>query len=134
VSFDLLVWDADRPPTIDQAKSRFDQLCADQDATQVPSVRVTAFVEESERRWPSGPENDPAPFTGQRRPSGFMAQIAPEEATALYGEWAEMAERHGLVLYDPQSGMIKIPSRLSYDAQPSRPTPPKRAWFGMRPG
>jgi hypothetical protein len=47
-----------------------------------------------------------------------VADIRTDEAAAMFGEWGDMAERHGLVLYDPQSGIVRIPSRLSFDSEP----------------
>lgn len=126
VSFDLGLWDADRPPEVAEAKRRFDQLRRGDDPTHAPSPRITAFTDECEQRWP---EEGGGPLSATRTPSGLLAAIQPEEAAALYGELAEMAERHGVVLYDPQSGVVKIPSRLSFDAQPP---PPKGRRFGRK--
>ncbi len=134
MTFDLGVWDADRPPRVAEAEARYEELCAGEDPAATPSPRVTAFLEECERRWPGGDDDTFAdgpwaswPLSDQRPPSGLVANIRFDAATAMFGEWAEMAERHGLVLYDPQSGVVKIPSRLSFDAQPR---PRKRGWFG----
>ena len=136
MSFDLGVWDAERPPRVAEAEARYEQLCEGSDPAEAPSARVTAFVEECERRWPGGDDDgfDESPWaswplTGQRTPTGLVANIVPGAATEMFGEWAEMAERHGLVLYDPQSGVVKIPSRLSFDAQPRAR---RQGWFGRR--
>jgi len=138
VSFDLGVWDTDRPPRTGEAERRYEQLCEGQDPAGNPSPRVTAFVEECGRRWPGETDEDSDespwaswPLTSPRTTSGFVANIRPGAAAGMFGEWAEMAERHGLVLYDPQSGVVKIPSRLSYDARPPPPTGAKRRWFAI---
>ena len=57
---------------------------------------------------------------------GLVADIRPSAAAEMFGEWAEMAERHGLVLYEPGSGVVKIPSRLSFEADPR---PAKGGWL-----
>jgi len=131
VSFDLAVWDAVRPPRVAEARERYEQIRAGTDTVTMPSPRITAFVEECEQRQLGGAGDDPIRFTSQRLPSALLLQIRAEVATELYGEVAAMAERHGLVLYDEQSGVISIPSRLSFDAQPPVM---RRGWFGGRRG
>jgi len=126
VSFDLAVWDAVRPPRPVEARERYEQIQAGADPVAASSPRVDAMVEECEHRWPAG-GHDPHPFTCRRMPSALLLQIRPEVATELYGELAAMAQRHGLVLYDVQSGVVCIPSRLSFDAQPPARN---RRWFG----
>ncbi len=118
MSFDLCLWDADRPPTVADAGSRYEQVRAGRDPADGRSERVDAFADECDRRWPSGPEGADRPFAGRRTPSAFLATVRPDAATALFGEMVEMAERLGLILYDPQSGIIKIPSRLSFECDP----------------
>lgn len=131
VAFDLAVWDADRPPTLLQARDRHDRLSQGQDQAAAPSPRIDAFADECRRRWPGGPGGGDAPFSLRRTATGLLAEIKADEATALFGDWAEMAERHGVVLYDPQSGVVLIPSRLSFDAQPP-PTLGRRPKLGGR--
>lgn len=129
VSFDLGIWDAVRPPRVAEAEQRYEQLLAGDEAGGAPSPRVLAFVAECEQRWPGPVDGEPMPFTSRRTPSALLLQVRAEVATELFGEWSAMAERHGLVLYDPQSGVVSIPSRLSFDAQPP---PSNRGWFGRR--
>jgi hypothetical protein len=116
VSFDLGIWDAERPPTMTEAQRRYDQLCRGQEPGGPASGRVAAFVEECGRKWPTG--RGDVPFTTKRTPTGLLVRIEPESATSVYGEWSALADRHGLVLYDPQSGIVSIPARLSFDAEP----------------
>lgn len=131
MSFDLGIWDADRPPRFGESEARYEQLCRGEDPAEEDSRRLAAFVEECERRWPAeAADQDEEPrLTGRRTRSGFMAVIRRDAATELYGDLAEMSERHGLVLFDPQSGMVKIPSRLSFNAEPP---PMNRRGFGRR--
>jgi hypothetical protein len=129
VSFDLGVWDARRPPRVAEAERRYEQLRSGEDPETAPSPRVDGFVAECEERWPAPGAADPPPFTSRRTATGLLLQVRAEVATELFGEWAAMAERHGLVLFDPQSGVVRIPSRLSFDAQPP---PMDRGWFGRR--
>lgn len=131
MSFDLAVWDAVTPPRVAEARERYEQIRAGTDIVTMPSPRIADFVEESEQRWPGGAGVDPVPFTSQRLASALLLQIRAEVATEMYGEVAAMAERHGLVLYDEQSGVICLPSRLSFDAQPPAMN---RGWFGRRRG
>ena len=118
MSFDLLVWDADRPPGIADAQSRYEEARGRGRPAGDPGERLKALVDECDRRWPVGADADERPFCGRCSRSTFLATIRQDAATALFGEWVDMAERHGLILYDPQSGIIKIPSRLSFDSNP----------------
>jgi len=127
VSFDLVVWDAVRPPRPAEAHERYEQIRVGADPVAASSPRVDALVEECEHRWPAG-GGDADPFTCRRMPSALLLQIRSEVAAELYGELAAMAQRHGLVLYDVQSGVVCIPSRLSFDAQPPARN---RRWFGV---
>ena len=120
MTFDLGIWDADRPPEVKEAQRRYEQLSRGEDPAQVPSSGIAALLQECSTRWKGG-DDDP-PFTTKRTATGLLVRIRPAEATALYAEWSEMAERHGLVLYDPQSGIVSIPSRLSFDADPPAAT------------
>lgn len=136
MAFDLAVWDADRPPRLAEALEHHDRMSRSQDQATAPSPRIDAFADECRRRWPAGQGGGDAPFTVRRTPSGLLAEMKADEATALFGAWAEMAERHGVVLYDPQSGVVLIPSRLSFNAQPppSKGRRPKLAGRRRRPG
>jgi hypothetical protein len=117
VGFNLGVWDAEKPPRVAEARQRYDQLARGQDPAAAPSARIDAIAEEGRRRWAGGQA-----LTTTRTPSALLVDIEPDEATALFGAWAEMAERHGLVMFDPQSGVVLIPSRLSFAAQPPEPS------------
>ena len=129
MSFTLAVWDAPRPPTVAEAAERHEQLRRGGDEAGL-SPRITAFVEECERRWPGPADGGPwATWPLRRQPTGLLADIRPEAAAEMFAELGEMAERHGVVVYDPQSGVVKIPSRLSFDAQPP---PRKPTRFGRR--
>ena len=129
MSFVLAIWDAAKPPRVAEVVERHERLCCGGDPAEA-SPRITAFVEECERRWPGEAAAGPwARWPLRRQPTGYLADIRDEAATEMFGELAEMAERHGVVLYDPQSGVVKIPSRLSYNAQPPTRKPPR---FGRR--
>jgi hypothetical protein len=121
VGFDLGVWDADKPPRVAEAHRRYEQLTRGEDPAATPSPRVDAFAEECRRRWPGEQGGAAGPVSTTRTPSGLLAHIEPDEAAMLFGAWAEMAERHGVVMFDPQSGIVVIPSRLSFAAQPPKP-------------
>lgn len=122
MSFDLGIWEADRPPELREAQRRYEQLCRGEDPSSAPSSAVSALLQECSSRLKGSGDDGSQPFTTKRTPTGLLVQIKPEEATALYAEWRELAERHGLVLYDPQSGIVSIPSRLSFGADPPAAT------------
>jgi hypothetical protein len=122
MSFDLGIWEADRPPELKEARRRYEQLCRGEDPSHAPSSAVSGLLQECSTRWKVRADDSSGPFTTKRTPTGLLIQIDPEEATEMYAEWSELAERHGLVLYDPQSGIVSIPSRLSFGADPPAAT------------
>jgi hypothetical protein len=138
MGFALGAWDADRPPTLSEAVERYEQLRRGEDRGDA-SERLAAFLKDCERRWPAGDGDDDAGAvwtrgsSGGRRPSsGFVADIRQSAATDVYPEWVEMADRHGVVLYDPQSGVVMIPARLSFDADPPPSTGKAKASLRRR--
>ena len=133
MSFDLGVLDFDDKPTSDEVEQRYELLCDGADDGQAPSERIDAMLAECIRRWPgeTDEEFDESPWSSwplenQRTAAGLVVNIRWGAAEEMRSQWQEMAERHGLVLYDPQEGDVVFPSRLV------PPGPGKRGWFGRR--
>ncbi|GAA3576463.1 hypothetical protein [Kribbella ginsengisoli] len=117
MSYDLAVWEGDRPASNEEAAATFQALyekyVEDEEDTH-PSPRLTAYVEALLARWPditeeagdespwaSGPlvEEIVGPF--MYFPMGWSRS---EEASAFA---ADVAHAHGLVCYDPQMERLR---------------------------
>lgn len=122
---ELGIWDTERPPRVADAEQCYAQMTKSMDTDAEPGPRIAAFVKDCQRRW-----QDPA-FTTKRCPLGLILSLDQEHATELYPELGQMTEKHGLVFYDRQSGMIRIPSRLSFNAEPQPSAPKKGRFFDL---
>ncbi|GGV26104.1 hypothetical protein GCM10010277_07460 [Streptomyces longisporoflavus] len=116
MSYDLAVWDGDRPRDDDQAGSTYDELYArylgPEDAAVPPTPRIGAYVEALTGRYP---DNDD--FGG----SAWVSTPVVDEASGpivyllmTYGRAEEvsayaaaLAHEHGLVCYDPQGECLR---------------------------
>ena len=118
MSFDLGVLDLDRTPTLDEVVVRYERICEGVDDGPL-SVRITAFVSECESRWPGESDDEfeaspwaTWPLITQRTSAAFVANMRWDRAEDMLSAWTEMAERHGLVLFNPQSDTVSLPTRL----------------------
>ena len=113
MTFDLAVWEGARPESDKAASVVFEQLMDRLEAGAFdaePSPRIRAYVEALLSRWPDITED-----SGADSPWADAPLIANASGEAIYfamvwsraDEAAEfaalLAERHGLVCYDPQS-------------------------------
>jgi hypothetical protein len=146
MSFDLAVWEGERPVSDAHAAATFERLMDRMEAGdhEPPTERISAYVSALLDRWPDidddGGEDSPwadGPLIGNALGSSIyfaMVWSRAEEASAYA---AQVAEEHGLVCFDPQS------ERLLPAAGPVRTAPGQRAasrgatslwrrWFGSR--
>jgi hypothetical protein len=126
VSFDLGVLDFDEVPSHVEVTARYAVLCEGTDDGMARSARVDAFIAECLARWPGDTDADfesspwaSWPLETQRTAAGLVANIVWARAEELKAAWAEMAERHGLVLYDPQADELVLPDRMRSSNRPS---------------
>ncbi|BDH03934.1 hypothetical protein [Streptomyces seoulensis] len=115
MSYDLAVWDGDRPPDDHQAGSTYDELyeryLASNDVVMPPVPSITAYVEalvaqypdDVDRRvvWASTPVLDEA--------SGPLVYLAMSYSKAQeVSEYASaLAREHGLICFDPQAERLR---------------------------
>ena len=118
MSFDLAVFDFGSAPNAEDVAERYGELVEESDESP-QSTRIDAFIAECASRWPglTGDDSEDSPWASlpleaQRSGGGFVANIVWSKAEEMRVEWKRMAERHGLVLYDPQEDEIVVPSRL----------------------
>jgi hypothetical protein len=119
VSFDLYVFDLDEPPIDPQV---INDLLEDESGWgHELTSRLAAFVADLESSYPgldADPDGSPWstwPLAGNSMASGRVCafNIRWSAAETMSGEIRERAQRHGLVLYDPQTGDIVRPASSS---------------------
>ena len=133
MTFDLGAMDFDHPPTAKDVESRYSLLCEGADDGQATSERVDAMLAECLERWPGETDEEfeaspwsSWPLQNQRTAAGLVVNIRWDASEAMRSAWEEMAERHGLVLFDPQESDVVLPSR--FRSAPSE----KRGLFGRK--
>jgi len=119
MSFDLAVFDFDTAADADDIDAHYEGLC-DADGTATPGPRVAAFIAECKQRWPGDSDEDfddspwsTWPLEGQATTTGLVANIRWSAAEDMLAAWLELAERHGLTLYDPQEDRVYLPTGLA---------------------
>jgi hypothetical protein len=117
VSFDLMLVDCDTVPTIERIYEVLES-----DGPQLPlSVRLRAVIDECSSRWPAydsaGNEVDAPwaswPLARDEDLPVVELNIRWDHATGLLPTLIEIAQRHEVVLYDPQNGTVHLPPRLA---------------------
>lgn len=108
MSYDLAVWEGERPSDDADATVQYEALMArmDQDESP-PTPRIRAFVEALLERWPDIDDDEASPWADSPvmgnavGPIVYFAMVfsRAEEASAYA---AQLAHAHGLVCYDPQ--------------------------------
>jgi hypothetical protein len=124
VSYDLAVWEGDRPANDFVARAEFQRLYdryMGSDTPLAPTARVVAYVEALLARYP-----DLTSEAGEDSPWSTGPLISEARGPLLYfpmvwsrceetSEWAaRLAEEHGLNCYDPQWNQLRTPCRDSW--------------------
>lgn len=122
MSFDLGVWHAEKPLTADEAQQVYLKLCEDWPHLEGANSNVDAFYNELTQQWaeiytiPEGKvgDFDLCPWSCALSHSGMaivMSCVWPK-AEEVARRVIELAEKHQLVLYDPQSDSVILPEYL----------------------
>ncbi|WP_217127915.1 hypothetical protein [Streptomyces sp. AC558_RSS880] len=116
MSYDLAVWDGERPPDDHRAGSVYDELYAryleSDDAVVPPTPRITAYVDALLERYPDhadGPTVWASPPVIDEA-SGPIVYLLMRYSTAEdVSEYAaSLAREHGLVCFDPQAEGLRL--------------------------
>ncbi|MFI6498237.1 hypothetical protein [Nonomuraea typhae] len=115
MSFDLAVWFEDEPITPLRATAKFLDWCeSTAEAVEAPRAEVAAFLDDLTARYPdltadnyaASPWAEPLTVAdGTVLASAVFPRAAEVCRTVL-----DLAERHGLIVFDPQSGTLHTPS------------------------
>jgi len=116
VSYDLAVWEGDRPSTDGEAAKVFDQLydeLIETDTATPPSPAIEDYVGALLARWPDigtdgGVDSPWATSSLIKNARGRLIYFAMTRSTdpRVVGEVAGFATERGLVCFDPQKGTL----------------------------
>ena len=130
MSFDLAVWkddDNNTVPSDSAAKETYLQLCNDVCGDGPVAPGIEEFYEELIRRYPEidgvpEEEVDNCPWSVQLNRSGHhvIMSIVWSRADEIRSVVVELAEKHGLIVFDPQEGKVVL-----------TPRPAKKRWFSL---
>ncbi|GIH05313.1 hypothetical protein Rhe02_33800 [Rhizocola hellebori] len=112
-----MLLDPDNVPTVEAIYEVLESDLPEQPLT----ARMRAMIDECSSRWPAydGAGNDVDspwaswPLVGDEELPVIELNIVWDHAAAMLSTLIEIAQRHDLVLYDPQSGTIHLPPRLT---------------------
>ena len=112
MSYDLAVWEGERPLAEDEALTIYINLCEEYleaDPTP-PSAKIRRYVDALVERWP---DDDAGRTWAVSRliedASGpvICLNIVPDEAEEVVNYAADLAHAHDLVCFDPQEGRLR---------------------------
>jgi hypothetical protein len=143
VTFDLAVWEGDRPPSDAAAAEIYEQLMdrLEGGEQEPPTDRIRAYVSALLDRWPDidedGGEDSPwadGPLIDNAFGSVIYFAMVWSQAEEASEFAARVAEEHGLVCFDPQSECLRpvgtTPVAPARDAAPPQSRSRWRTWFG----
>ncbi|MGH8877814.1 MAG: SGNH/GDSL hydrolase family protein [Stackebrandtia sp.] len=115
MSYDLAIWDGDRPSDDHQACSTYDELyeryLGSEDVEQPPAPSITAYVKALRERYPDPDVEDvvAAPLWVFSEASGPIAYLTMSygNAVEVSEHAAALAREHGLVCFDPQTELLR---------------------------
>ena len=119
MSFDLAVWPEPAVITAEEADRTYESLCEREQGVVPADARVVAFHRELTARYPSlsslpWDELESSPWSGDPAVVGdaVLLTIGYSAAGTVAPFARELAERHELVLYDPQARTVYSPPGL----------------------
>lgn len=126
MSFDLTIFPPHALSTLDEARARHWQLC-DELYGSPPSAEVARFLNELRERWPGETDAELEaspwatwPLESQGDDRGVHLNMVWQNARETAAAIAHLAERHGLVVYDPQADCLATAPWLApLDERPS---------------
>lgn len=107
MSYDLAVWVGQRPDSDEAAADEYERRADASEADEsAPGAAVTAFVAGLLERWPEGRDDDVWAMEPVLEDQGgdflCLTMTVSDHLDDIVERAAELAETHGLVLYDPQ--------------------------------
>ena len=123
MSFDLGIWYSEKASTPKQAGEVYAKLCEGTGQLEGESPQIAAFYDELTKKWPEIDtvpdekidDHDYCPWSCAIARSGMHVILSCVWSKARdVGEFVQkLAAKHGLLLYDPQENLVRLPPRLS---------------------
>ena len=113
MSYDLIIWEGERPASLEEAEEAVDRLFAEVegDLQREPTAAIRSLVDDLLRRWPDTDADAPwsvSPvMTGAVGPTLELSMVFDERLDDICAVAAASAARLGLVYYDPQAMQIR---------------------------
>ncbi|MBA2811494.1 hypothetical protein E0500_030195 [Streptomyces sp. KM273126] len=114
MSYDLAVWDGERPLDADEAGSVFDELYEryldSEDATVSPSPRIEAYVEALVEHYPDDDHESPwasPPVIDEASGPIVYLLMSYSRAEEVSEYAAALAREYGLICFDPQREALR---------------------------
>ncbi len=113
MSYNLAVWQGERPRTDAEALRVFEQLIEERDDAE-PTPAIRRYVEALLARYPDLDDDNEdtcpwsdAPLMGNASGPLFHFGMVFSQAETASAFAAELAKQHGLVCFDPQIGALR---------------------------
>ena len=116
MGYHLIVWDGERPETNEAGQ----QVCQDitrryGDEQVEPTPAICGFIEALRETWPDDPTDPRWDGSPWERPSisdgasgpALFVRLMPDVGVLASCVVADLAEKHGLITYDPQVAMLR---------------------------
>lgn len=116
VSFDLYLWASPSPVTASQAAAICHCLAEGDQSVTTPDPRLLEFASELTARYPrledpTSPDDSPWNMSPDVTPERVILCMSFSQSPQISPSILELADRHGLVCYDPQVGHVHHPAQ-----------------------
>lgn len=119
MSFDLAVMNVEKKISSEEATEIYNKLCDGEYDVLKPSERIDSFYQELVEKYPdvesySDDDIDDCPWSVELDVSdgAVVMSMVWSAADEIPSFVTNLAEKHGLALYDPQDGSIYLPPTL----------------------
>ena len=113
MNFDLGIWQAEGPLSAAEASRIYASFCRAETPARVVrnSPAVNAFYADLIAKWPETGNKELCPWSGplHHSASHVLLSCVWSKAENVLLQVAEVASRHGLVVFDPQSEEVYLP-------------------------
>lgn len=120
MSFDLGVWHSEVSVSSDEASRIYASLCRQEKSPRVITANpaVNAFYQELTEVWPdtqSSKKTNSSPWscTPQHSEDHVLLSCEWARAEEVFLLVQQLAEKHGLIFFDPQSEEVYLPDHMS---------------------
>src|SRR5262245_34241187 len=111
MSVDLAVWYEPAAVTDEQAAAKFERLRQGEDAGLIGHRNLATFFLDLVSQFPASDAWSEHP---ELEDNGLLLSLSRASASEVAPKIRYMAERYGLVSYDPHAGQVQLPRPLAF--------------------